>query len=250
MVVRTEEQPGQLIDLDACPFLGHLQVTASEPRFDVREWDRRLGRCTGSGERRVRVAVYEHEVRPLTTYDLGDAGLHDVRIGSPRVEPVPRLVKPELLDEHVRQLPVVVLPRMDDDLVDAGDQEGEGERPALDELRAVPDDGEDLHSDGRLLARVGGPVCAAPAPDLRLALAHQHAAVDVERRPVANPASSESRNATSAATSSERPRRPTGIVFSIASIRSSATEATIGPSIAAGATAFTVTPWAASSVAA
>ena len=122
------------------------------------ERDRRLGRRTRSGERRVRVAVDEHEVRLLTTHDLGDAGLHDVRIGSPRVEPVPRLVKPELLDEHVRQLPVVVLPRVDDDLVDAGDQEGEGERPALDELRAVPDDGEDLHSDGRLLARVGGPV--------------------------------------------------------------------------------------------
>ena len=41
-------------------------------------------------------------------------------------------------------------------------------------------------------------------------------------------------------------RRPTGIVFSIASIRSGATWATIGPSMAAGATAFTVTPWCAS----
>ena len=68
--------------------------------------------------------------------------------------------------------------------------------------------------------------------------------------PVVNPASSETRYETSAATSSGRPSRPTGMFFSIASIRYGDTDATIGPSIAAGATAFTVTPWGASSVAA
>ena len=72
-VVRAEEEPGQLVDLDARSFLGHRQVSASEPRFDVRERNGRLGRRTRSGERRVRVAVDEHEVRLLTTDDLGDA---------------------------------------------------------------------------------------------------------------------------------------------------------------------------------
>jgi hypothetical protein len=38
-----------------------------------------------------------------------------------------------------------VLAGVDDDLVDPAPAEGYRERPGLDELRPVPDDGEDLH---------------------------------------------------------------------------------------------------------
>jgi hypothetical protein len=51
-----------------------------------------------------------------------------------------------------------VLPGMQDDLVDAGVAKGCGEGRRLDELRTVPDDGEDLHGRARLLARPHGPV--------------------------------------------------------------------------------------------
>jgi hypothetical protein len=63
-----------------------------------------------------------------------------------QVEAVARLRKPELLDEQVGQLPVVVLPRVHDDLVDPRRQERHGQGRALDELGTVSDDGEDFHS--------------------------------------------------------------------------------------------------------
>ena len=56
-----------------------------------------------------------------------------------------RLVEPELVDEHLGELLVPVLARMDDDLVDPGLAERDRERRGLDELRAVPDDREHAH---------------------------------------------------------------------------------------------------------
>jgi hypothetical protein len=55
------------------------------------------------------------------------------------------LVQPELLEEHLGELAVVVLARVDDDLVDTAFAEGDGQRPGLDELRPVSDDGERFH---------------------------------------------------------------------------------------------------------
>ena len=51
----------------------------------------------------------------------------------------------ELLEEDLRQLAVVVLPRVDDDLLDPALPQRHGQRRRLDELRPVSDDGEHLH---------------------------------------------------------------------------------------------------------
>jgi hypothetical protein len=81
-------------------------------------------------------------------------------------------------------------------------------------------------------------------------LPHQHAAVDVigragdEARLVAREVGDERGDLLWPAQAADR------IVFTIASIVSAGTAATLGPSIAAGAIAFTVTPDDASSLAA
>ena len=67
----------------------------------------------------------------------------DVR--RPQIEPIGGLRQAELVDEDLRELVVPVLARMDDDLVDPGLAQGDGERRRLDELRPVADDGEDSH---------------------------------------------------------------------------------------------------------
>ena len=76
---------------------------------------------------------------------MRDRRLHRARVRGVEAEPVARFRQAELLDEDVRELAVVVLPRVDDDLVDARGLERNGERGGLDELWPVPDDGEDLH---------------------------------------------------------------------------------------------------------
>jgi len=60
------------------------------------------------------------------------------------VEAVARVRKSELLEEDLRQLAVVVLPGMDDDVLDLRRTKGDGERRRLNELRPISDDGEDF----------------------------------------------------------------------------------------------------------
>ncbi len=55
------------------------------------------------------------------------------------------LVEAELVDEDLRELVVPVLPGVDNDLVDPGIAQRDGERRRLDELRPVADDGQDAH---------------------------------------------------------------------------------------------------------
>jgi hypothetical protein len=62
-------------------------------------------------------------------------------------EAVRRRVEPELVEEDVRELAVVVLACVEDDLVGAA-AKGERERAGLDELRSISDDGKDSHVDG------------------------------------------------------------------------------------------------------
>jgi len=51
----------------------------------------------------------------------------------------------ELVEEHLRELAVVVLPGVDDDLLDPALAERDRGGPRLHELRPVPDDGDDFH---------------------------------------------------------------------------------------------------------
>ena len=147
-VVRAEEEPGQAVDLDARPLLGHRQIAAAQTGLHVRERNRRLRRRARAGEGGVRVAVHEHEIGLLTTDDARDLRLHELRVRGLQVEAVLRSRQTELLDEHLGERTVVVLSRVYDDLLDPGDEECEGQRAALDELRPVSDDGEDLHERG------------------------------------------------------------------------------------------------------
>ncbi len=64
------------------------------------------------------------------------------------------LGEPELVDEDLRELVVLVLARVDDDLVDPARAERLGERRGLDELRPVAHDRDDLHG-ASVAARLG-----------------------------------------------------------------------------------------------
>ena len=97
-------------------------------------------------ERRVRVAEDDDGVRLLALERFGDPGQHRVHVSRVRLEPVGGLREPELFEEHVRELAVVVLPRVQDDLLHTRLAQRDGQRTGLDELRAVAHDGEDLHA--------------------------------------------------------------------------------------------------------
>ena len=93
-------------------------------------------------------------------------GQHRVDVARVRLQPVGGLGQPELLEEHVRELAVVVLARVDDDLLDAGLAQRDRQRTRLDELRAVADDGEHLHgvSVGRRSREGGVPLLESLDP--------------------------------------------------------------------------------------
>src|SRR5205823_2012256 len=63
---------------------------------------------------------------------------------------------PELLEEHARQLVVVVLSGVDDVLLVAALAQAARDSGRLDELRAVADDGYDAHRSERLVVIIGG----------------------------------------------------------------------------------------------
>ncbi len=132
-------------DLDPVVLLRHREVTAPEPGLDVRERHGRVGCRARARERRVRVSVDEDEVGRL----LGDPGRnrrpHLRRIRRVEVEAVARLGDAELVEEDLGHHVEPVLAGVQDDLVDPGVAQRERERCGLDELRPVPDDGEDLH---------------------------------------------------------------------------------------------------------
>src|SRR5205814_8936066 len=105
----------------------------------------------GTGERRVRVAVDEQDVR-LLRLESGVNALHHARrhmrvTSAMHGEVVVRVAQPKLPEEHVRHAIVEVLPRVHENLFNAargGERTGDGR--CLDELRPCADDGEHLHA--------------------------------------------------------------------------------------------------------
>ena len=71
---------------------------------------------------------------------IRDPRKHRVDVARVRLQPVRGLGQPELLEEHVGELAVVVLSRMDDHFPDAGLAQRNRQRARLDELRPVTDD--------------------------------------------------------------------------------------------------------------
>ena len=71
------------------------------------------------------------------------------------IEPVTRLRQAELVEENLRELGVVVLPRMQDDFLDSLLAKSDRERSRLHELGTVSDDGENFQDAGTLGAASG-----------------------------------------------------------------------------------------------
>ena len=143
-LVRAEEEIGQAVDLDAVVLLRHGEVAAAQSRLDVRDRDALGDGGPRSRERRVRVAEDDDAVGTVRVDLLLETGTHPIDIGRSEVE-VDRFGQPELVEEDLRELGIVVLARMDDDLLDAGIPERDRERRRLDELRPVSDNREDAH---------------------------------------------------------------------------------------------------------
>ena len=150
LVVGRKQDRRQAVDLDSVPLLGHLQIAAAEARLDVSLPDAGVVGRERTGERRVRVPEDEHEVRALGGDRLSDPSSHRRRLRGVEIEPVARLRQAELVEENLRQLGVVMLPRMQDDLLDPAVAKGDRERCGFDELRPVSNDRENLQGAGTL----------------------------------------------------------------------------------------------------
>ena len=150
-VAGAEEERGEGVDQDPVQLLGHRPVERAKPGLHVRHRDAQLGRRQGACQRRVGVPVDEDGVGSLRQDRLLDAGQHAARLLRMRsradLEPVLGIAQFELVEEDLRELAVVVLARVEDDLVDLVSKcEGQGSR--LDELWPVSDDGKDFHGGG------------------------------------------------------------------------------------------------------
>ena len=163
-LVGAEEQRGELVDLDPVSLLGHRPVAGAQARLDVSHGPARLRAGQRAGEGGVRVAEDEHPVGPLGLDRHRDPRPHHRGVGGARGEPVARLLEAQLVEEDLRELAVVVLPRVEHDLLDRGRAEREREGRRLDELRPVPDDGEHLHpGQGRRSIGAGAMLALTPA---------------------------------------------------------------------------------------
>ena len=143
--VGTEQELGHRVDLDARVLLGHREIAAPKAGLDVCDWKPRVLGGTSSSESGVGVTVNEDEIGSLLSQHVSDSCCHPIGIGGLEFQPVARLRQAELLEEHVREPAVVVLTRVNDDLVESHPLECNGERRRLHELRAISDDGDDLH---------------------------------------------------------------------------------------------------------
>ncbi|CPU67116.1 Uncharacterised protein [Mycobacteroides abscessus] len=146
---RCEAQVGGVVREDAVVLLGHAPVEGPQARLEVRERDVQLDRRPRGGERRVGVAVREDPVGPVLV-EHGVEGaedrarLHAVAAG-PDAQVHVRVGDPEVAEEHVGQHRVVVLTRVDDDVLGSCCRGRLRDRGELDELRTRTDDAEDLH---------------------------------------------------------------------------------------------------------
>ena len=116
-----EEQAGEAVDEHPVQLLRHGAVEGAQAGLDVGDGHEQLSRCQSARERRVRVAVDQHGVGLLLDDGRLDprqhlAGLLAVRPRA-RLEPVGRRRQLELVEEDGRELGVVVLPRVQHDLV-------------------------------------------------------------------------------------------------------------------------------------
>ena len=138
-----EEDAAQVVGEHAVVLLGHRRVEAAQARLEVRDRDVELHRGERAGERRVDVAGHDDELRPPLEQHLLDAderprGLLAVGAGADAEEDV-GLGQPELVEEDVGHLRVVVLARVDERDLDSGLLERAVDGRRLHEVRARAD---------------------------------------------------------------------------------------------------------------
>ena len=157
-----EAEVGQDVGDPPVDLLGHGHVEASEPSLDVGEGQTQLARHERRREGRVHVAVDGDERRVETAerrLEGRQQGGSLAGLGSgPDAEVDVGLGQPELAEEHLRHRPVVVLTRVDDDLVRLARGESADDRAGLHEVRPRADDVDDRAGH----AAVAG--VAQPAP--------------------------------------------------------------------------------------
>ena len=159
---------------DPVDFLRHVAVEAAQPRLDMGHRHALLGRDQRAGNRRVRVAVNEHSIRTGFEDHLLELLQHATRLLTVRagsdaeIDVGPRDL--ELVEEHVRELGIVVLARVDDQVLDAlagARRIVRGHRPAdrrqLHELGPRADDADDAHGSCAAAQRARRPQRSAPA---------------------------------------------------------------------------------------
>jgi hypothetical protein len=156
VLVRTEEERGFGVDGDPVVLLRHRQVPAAQAGLDVCDWNAGVPSSLRARERRVRVAEDEDPVGPLFGNRRGYGGAHRLGVGGVEVEAVPRRRQLELLVEHVRELRIPMLARVEADLLDTGVAQSGAHGTGLDELRAVAHDRKDLHGRDVTMAAASG----------------------------------------------------------------------------------------------
>ena len=147
-VGRAEAQVGEDVDHHPVQLLRHAPVERAQARLDVADRHVLLRGDEGARQGRVRVTVDEHGVRGLVSEhrletDEHARGLLGVGARAALDTAVGR-AQPELLEEDLREVGVVVLAGVHEDVVAAA-VERPGDWRSLDELRAVAHDGDDLH---------------------------------------------------------------------------------------------------------
>ena len=135
----------ELVRDDSVDLLGHLLVERPDAGFDVRERAVLLPGEEGPGDGRVRVAVDDDEVRPLRRVRDLPHRRRDLQMRRLllQLELFVRLAELHVPEEDPVHHQVVMLTRMDEDVVVVQPVEGLHDRGHLDDFRTRPDDRDD-----------------------------------------------------------------------------------------------------------
>ena len=139
-----EEQVGQQVGDAPVDLLGHRVVEAAQAGLDVRDRAQRLGRDQRGGQRRVHVAVDDHERRSdgrERALERDHQRRRLARLGArPDAEVDVGRGQPEVAEEHVGHGRVVVLAGVDEPLVRAPRPERRDDGRGLHEVGPRADD--------------------------------------------------------------------------------------------------------------
>ena len=142
----SEEKVGEPVGLDPVVLLRHVLPVAAQAGLDVQQRHPGGDRGAGAGDRRVGVAADEDGVGPLALDHAGDPLLRhrDALLERQRADAEVELGQrqPQVGDLQVGHPRVVVLARVDQDLLDAAGV-GKRKRRGLHDLGARADDGDD-----------------------------------------------------------------------------------------------------------